>query len=84
MLLLRAACQVNPIERHFLPLCFSIFLLHHIQYRLQTRILKYDFVYHIVLLPVSRIADLLVLLELVTDHLQELVRVRTEILHQTH
>lgn len=79
MLLLRATCQVNPTERHFMPLCFSTFLLHHIQY-----ILKYDCVCHIVLLPVSRIADLLVLLELVTDHLQELVRVRTEILHQTH
>lgn len=34
--------------------------------------------------PVGSVADLLVLFELVTDHLQELVRVSTEILHETH
>lgn len=34
--------------------------------------------------PVGGVADLLVLFELVTDHLQELVRVSTEVLHETH
>lgn len=36
------------------------------------------------MLPVGGVADLLVLFELVADHLQELVRVSTEVLHETH
>lgn len=35
-------------------------------------------------LPVGRVADVLVLFELVTDHLQELVGVGTQVLHEVH
>lgn len=35
-------------------------------------------------LPIGCVADFLVFFELVTDHLQELVGVRTQILHQVH
>lgn len=45
--------------------------------------MKVEIVYYCVL-PVGGVADLLVLFELVTDHLQELVRVSTEVLHKTH
>lgn len=36
------------------------------------------------LVPVGRIADVLVLLELVANHLQELVGVGTQVLHEAH
>lgn len=68
--------QQKDISYHYVV----VFIAPH---SIQTKNLHYFPVY-IVTLPVCSIADLFVLLELITDHLQELVGVCTEILHQTH